>query len=161
MAGVLDGIKVLDLSWGISGPLTGMLLADHGADVTRIERPDGDPFGDLLGYKVWHRGKKNAIFDLKNTSDLGLFKKLVSQADVLIESMSPGKTTKLGIDYETLAKINPRLIYASITGYGENDDRKGYDALVAATSGLQYEQRGWPEGRFITCLAKKTHLLRP
>ncbi len=155
MAGVLDGIKVLDLSWGISGPLTGMLLADHGADVTRIERPDGDPFGDLLGYKVWHRGKKNAIFDLKNTSDLGLFKKLVSQADVLIESMSPGKTTKLGIDYETLAKINPRLIYASITGYGENDDRKGYDALVAATSGLQYEQRGWPEGALYHMLGKE------
>ena len=66
MAGVLNDIKVLDLSWGISGPLVGMLLGDHGADVTRIERPQGDPFKGMLGYKVWHRGKKNAIFDLKN-----------------------------------------------------------------------------------------------
>lgn len=146
MTGVLDGIKVLDLSWGIAGPMTGMLLADHGADVTRIERPQGDPFADMLGYKVWHRGKKNAVLDLKSAADLSLFKKLVADADVLIESMTPQKTKGLGIDYETLAKINPKLIYCSITGYGEDDARPGYDALVAATSGLQYEQRGWPEG---------------
>ncbi|NNE58492.1 MAG: CoA transferase [Hellea sp.] len=146
MSGVMDGLKVLDLSWGIAGPLTGMLLADHGADVTRIERPQGDPFKGLLGYKVWHRGKKNAVMDLKDPSDLTLFKKLVAEADVLIESMSPGKTADLAIDYETLAKINPRLVYVSITGYGDDDDRRGYDALVAASSGLQHEQRGWPEG---------------
>ncbi len=146
MAGVLSGIKVLDLSWGIAGPMTGMLLADHGADVTRIERPQGDPFKGLLGYKVWHRGKKNAVLDLTDAGDLGLFKKLVSDADVLIESMSPGKTKSLGIDYAEMAKLNPKLIYCSITGYGEDDDRPGYDALVAATSGLQYEQRGWAEG---------------
>jgi len=146
MAGVLGGIKVLDLSWGIAGPMTGMLLADHGADVTRIERPQGDPFPDMLGYKVWHRGKKNAVLDLADAGDLNLFKKLVSDADVLIESMSPGKTKSLGIDYAELAKLNPKLIYCSITGYGEDDDRPGYDALVAATSGLQYEQRGWAEG---------------
>ena len=146
MAGVLDGIKVLDLSWGIAGPMTGMLLGDHGADVTRIERPQGDPFADMLGYKVWHRGKKNAVLDLKSDDDLGLFKKLVADADVVIESMSPGKTKSLSIDFETLAQLNPRLIYCSITGYGEDDDRAGYDALVAASSGLQWEQRGWPEG---------------
>ncbi len=146
MAGVLDGIKVLDLSWGIAGPMTGMLLADHGADVTRIERPQGDPFEGLLGYKVWHRGKKNAVLDLTSDADLGVFKKLVADADVLIESMTPGKTKALGVDYETLSQLNPRLIYGSITGYGEGDTRPGYDALVAASSGLQYEQRGWPEG---------------
>lgn len=146
MTGVLGGIKVLDLSWGIAGPMTGMLLADHGADVTRIERPDGDPFKGMLGYKVWHRGKKNAVLDLTDAGDLSLFKKLVSQADVLIESMSPSKTKSLGIDYAEMAKVNPKLIYCSITGYGEDDDRLGYDALVAATSGLQYEQRGWAEG---------------
>ncbi len=146
MGGVLDGIKVLDLSWGISGPMTGMLLADHGADVTRIERPQGDPFDGMLGYKVWHRGKKNAVFDLKNPDDLALFLKLVADADILIESMRPGKTKALGIDYKSLAKLNPKLIYSSITGYGEDDNRPGYDALVAASTGLQYEQRGWPEG---------------
>ena len=146
MAGVLDGIKVLDLSWGIAGPMTGMLLADHGADVTRIERPQGDPFADMLGYKVWHRGKKNAVLDFHTIGDLGLFKKLVADADVLIESMTPGKMKEFGLDYEQLAKLNPRLIYCSITGYGDDDKRPGYDALVAATSGLQYEQRGWSEG---------------
>ena len=146
MAGVLSDIKVLDLSWGISGPMTGMLLADHGADVTRIERPQGDPFGHMLGYKVWHRGKKNAVFDLKSETDLQLFKNLAAQADVLIESMRPGKMIALGLDYDSLAELNPKLIYCSITGYGEDDDRPGYDALVAASSGLQYEQRGWPEG---------------
>ncbi len=146
MAGVLGGLKVLDLSWGIAGPMTGMLLADHGAEVTRIERPEGDPFDGMLGYKVWHRGKKNAVLDLTDENDLDLFKRLVAGADVLIESMSPGKTAALGIDYASLAVLNPKLIYCSITGYGEDDDRPGYDALVAATSGLQYEQRGWPEG---------------
>ena len=146
MTGVMSGLKVLDLSWGIAGPMTGMLLADHGADVTRIERPQGDPFEGLLGYKVWHRGKKNAVMDLRDPADLALFKKLVADADVLIESMAPGKTADLAIEYEDLVKLNPRLVYVSITGYGEDDDRAGYDALVAASSGLQWEQRGWPEG---------------
>ena len=143
---ILSGLKVLDLSWGIAGPMTGMLLADHGAEVTRIVRPQGDPFAGMLGYKVWHRGKKNAVFDLKDDQDMSLFKRLVANADILIESMSPGKTKALGIDFETLAKLNSRLIYCSITGYGDDDDRPGYDALVAASSGIQWEQRGWPEG---------------
>ena len=86
------------------GPMTGMLLADHGADVTRIERPEGDPFEGLLGYKVWHRGKKNAVFNLKDDSDKALFLKLAADADILIESFSPGVTARLGIDYEALAK---------------------------------------------------------
>jgi len=146
MAGVLDGIKVLDLSWGISGPMTGMLLGDHGADVTRIERPIGDPFPDLLGYKVWHRGKKNAVLDLEDLNDLSLFKKLVADADVLIESMTPGKMGELGLGYDQLAKLNPRLIYCSISAFGDDDPRSAYDAQVAAESGLQWEQRGWPEG---------------
>ena len=98
MAGVLDGLKVLELSWGIAGPMTGMLLADQGADVTRIERPAGDPFGNLLGYKVWHRGKKNAVFDLKDDGDKALFLKLAAEADVIIESFSPGVTDRLGIE---------------------------------------------------------------
>ncbi len=148
MAGVHDGLKVLDLSWGIAGPMTAMLLGDHGASVTRIESPGGDPFGELLGYKVWQRGKERAVFDLKDKGDHDLFLRLASDADVLIESFSPGVTERLGIDFAVLAKINPRLIYCSITGYGEKGpdrDRPGYDALVAARSGLQWEQRGWPE----------------
>ena len=146
MAGVLDDVKVLDLSWGISGPMTGMLLADHGADVTRIERPGGDPFAGMLGYKVWHRGKKNAVFNFKDKGDLALFKKLVADADVLIESMTPGKMDALGLGYDSLAALNPRLIYCSISAFGDDDPRPAYDAQVAAESGLQWEQRGWPEG---------------
>ncbi|MDT0575201.1 CoA transferase [Croceicoccus sp. F390] len=149
MNGPLKDLKVLDLSWGIAGPMTAMLLADHGAQVTRIERPQGDPFAGMAGYRVWHRGKRNAVLDLKDKDDHALFLRLAAEADVLVESFSPTVTERLGIDYQALAKINPRLIYCSITAYGEgtpDQDRPGYDALVAARSGLQYEQRGWPEG---------------
>ncbi|MFZ4689804.1 MAG: CaiB/BaiF CoA transferase family protein [Polymorphobacter sp.] len=149
MAAVLEGVKVLDLSWGIAGPMTAMLLADHGAQVTRIEAPGGDPFAGMLGYKVWNRGKRSAVFDLKDPADHALFLRLVADADVLVESFSPGVTARLGIDFAALSAINPKLIYCSITGYGEDGpdaDRPGYDALVAARSGLQFEQRGWPEG---------------
>ncbi len=149
MAGVLEGIRVLDLSWGIAGPMTAMLMGDHGADVIKIEPPGGDPFRGQLGYKVWQRGKRSAIFDLKAAADKNAFLALVKTADVLVESYAPGVTGKLGIDYPALSKLNPRLIYCSITGYGrgnKHSNRPAYDALVAARTGLQWEQRGWPEG---------------
>src|SRR6185312_13374644 len=98
MAGVLDGVKVLDLSWGVAGPMTTMLMADHGADVTKIEQPSGDPFRSQLGYKVWGRGKRSAILDLKTADDLKTFLALVKDADVLVESFTPGVTKRLGID---------------------------------------------------------------
>ena len=149
MSGVLEGIRVLDLSWGIAGPMATMLLADHGAQVTKIEPPGGDPTRGQLGYRVWQRGKRSAVLDLKDAADLKSLLALAAHADVLVESYAPGVTAKLGIDYATLAKANPRLIYCSITGYGRNNrhsDRPGHDALVAARCGLQWEQRGWPEG---------------
>jgi crotonobetainyl-CoA:carnitine CoA-transferase CaiB-like acyl-CoA transferase len=149
MAGVLDGIRVLDLSWGVAGPMTTMLMADHGADVTKIEPPGGDPFRGQLGYKVWQRGKRSAVLDLKNKDDHATLLALVKGADVLVESYAPGVTTRLGIDYETLKAINPRLVYCSITGYGRDNahaDRPAYDALVQARTGLHWEQRGWAEG---------------
>ncbi|MBO0730053.1 MAG: CoA transferase, partial [Acidimicrobiaceae bacterium] len=145
--GVLDGIEVLDLSWGISGPMTGMLLADQGARVTRIERPQGDPFPRLSGYRVWHRGKRSALIDLKDPLGKERFLALAANADILIESFSPGTTARLGIDDDTLRARNPRLIYCSITGYGpDNADahRPGLDALVAARTGQQWEVRGTP-----------------
>ncbi|MBS0366894.1 MAG: CoA transferase [Proteobacteria bacterium] len=149
MAAVLQGVRVLDLSWGIAGPMATMLLTDHGAQVTRIEPPGGDPFRGQLGYHVWQRGKRSAILDLKAAADLATFKALVTQADILVESFTPGVTQRLGIDYATLSQLNPRLIYLSITAYGRDNphsQRPGYDALVAARTGLQWEQRGWPEG---------------
>jgi crotonobetainyl-CoA:carnitine CoA-transferase CaiB-like acyl-CoA transferase len=145
MSGVLDGIRVLDLSWGIAGPMATMLLSDHGAQVTRIERPDGDPFADQLGYRVWQRGKRSAVLDLKSAHDLDTFLALAKGADVVVESFRPGVTERLGIDYDTLSALNPRLIYCSITGYGregEHAQRPAYDALVAARMGLHWEQRG-------------------
>jgi crotonobetainyl-CoA:carnitine CoA-transferase CaiB-like acyl-CoA transferase len=149
MAGVLENLRVLDVSWGIAGPMTAMLLADQGADVTKIEPPGGDPFRSQLGYKVWQRGKRSAVLDLKNADDKATFLALAQHADVLIESYRPGVTQRLGIDFDTLHALNPRLIYCSITAYGRDNkhsQRPGFDALVAARSGLQWEQRGWPEG---------------
>ena len=149
MSAVLNGLRVLDLSWGIAGPMTTMLLADHGADVIKIEPPGGDPFRSQLGYKVWQRGKRSAVLDLKNGADKEVFFTLVKHADVLVESFSPGVTQRLGIDFDVLHALNPRLIYCSITAYGRNNkhsQRPGYDALVAARAGVQWEQRGWPEG---------------
>ncbi len=147
--GVLSGIQVLDLSWGVSGPITGMLLADHGARVTRIEPPGGDPWRRLSGYRVWNRGKRNAVLDLKDETDRARFLALARVADVVIESYSPGTTRRLGIDYATLREINQRLIYCSITGYGPDGPdaaRPGIDALVAARTGQQWEVRGVPGG---------------
>ena len=147
MAGVLDGLKVLDLSWGIAGPMATMMLADHGAQVTRIEPPGGDPFRQLSGYRVWNRGKRSAILDLKRDDDRRCLLNLARTADIFVEAFRPGVTQRLGIDFPTLRALNPRLIYCSISGYGGDNrhrDRPGYDALVAARSGLQWEQRGWP-----------------
>ena len=105
MTGALADLKVLDLSWGIAGPITGMLLADHGAQVTKIEPPGGDPFRTLTGARVWHRGKRSAVLDLPADRDVLL--ELVADADVLLESFAPGTTERLGIDYETLRARNP------------------------------------------------------
>ncbi len=149
MPGVLSGLRVLDLSWGIAGPMTAMLLGDNGADVIKIEPPGGDPYRNQLGYKVWQRGKRSAIYDLKNPTDNRAFHDLVKTADVLVESYAPGVTQRLNVDFATLSKLNPRLIYCSITGYGRDNElskRPAYDALVQARTGLMWEQRGWAEG---------------
>lgn len=147
MNGVLRDVRVLDLSQGTAGPMATMVLADQGADVIKIEPPDGDPWRDVmvLGYRAWQRGKRNAIFDFESKDDLEVFRNLVKTADVLVESFTPGETTRLGIDYDSLAAINPRLVYCSITGYGRDNElshRPAVDALVAARTGLHYEQRG-------------------
>ena len=146
MSGVLRDLKVIDLSWGMAGPMATMLLSDHGAEVIRIEHPDGEPFDQPYGYRTWHRGKKSVELNLNNVEDLQVLNALVARADILVESFKPGTTDKLNIDYQTLKKINPGLIYCSITAYGRDNkhsSRPGYDALVAARIGLQWEARGW------------------
>src|SRR5918996_6409909 len=141
-AGILEGLDVLDLSWGIAGPMTGMLLADHGARVTKIEPPNGDP---VPGSRVWLRGKRRATLDLRAADDRDAFLALARRADVVIESFGPGVAAKLGIDHTVLLAANPRLVHCSITGYGETGKhahRPAYDALVAARTGQQFESRG-------------------
>ena len=145
VAGVFDGLRVLDLSWGIAGPMTTMLLVDNGADVTRIVRPEGDPFAAQTGYRVWNRGKRSAELDLRSPDGRESFLRLVARADLLVESFSPGTLARLDLDFDVLAETNPRLILCSISGYGSTSrdrDRPGLDALVAARTGLLYDQKG-------------------
>ena len=87
MEGVFDGLRVLDLSWGTAGPMTTMLLSDGGAAVTRIERPDGDPFSSQSGYRVWNRGKKSIDLDLASTEGRDHARRLIRSADVLVEAL--------------------------------------------------------------------------
>ncbi|CAB4828231.1 unannotated protein [freshwater metagenome] len=144
--GVLEGVTVLDLSWGISGPAAAMLLGDAGADVYKIEPPGGDPFrAHLSGYRVWQRNKKSAELDLRDPVDHETFLALVDRADVVIESFAPGVAEKLGIDHVTLRARNPRLVHCSISGYGlegKHAARPAFDALVSARTGHMWEARG-------------------
>jgi crotonobetainyl-CoA:carnitine CoA-transferase CaiB-like acyl-CoA transferase len=146
MTGLFSGLSVLDLSTGVAGPIVTMMLADRGADVTRIESLEPDPFPALDRNRVWHRGKRSAVFDLTRAEDRELVHAMAARADIVVESFSPGKAAELGVDFATLTKLNPRLIYCSITGYGRgtrHEQRPAYDQLVAARTGLQWEARGW------------------
>src|SRR5688500_17900714 len=109
MASVLDGIRVLDLSWGVAGPIAGMLLSDHGADVVKIEPPGGDPWRDTPGYNAWLRGRRSAELDLREPKDRETFSALARRADVVIDSYAPGTAERLGIDGARLLEANPRL----------------------------------------------------
>jgi crotonobetainyl-CoA:carnitine CoA-transferase CaiB-like acyl-CoA transferase len=143
--GVFEGLFVLDLSWGIAGPITTMMLADGGAAVTRIESPNGDPFAAQTGYRVWNRGKRSVALDLRVAEDLETFRRVAASADVVVEAFSPSTMGRLGLSHDELAAVNPRLITCSISGYGSHRrhrDRPGYDGLVAARTGLLYDQRG-------------------
>lgn len=147
--GALDGIRILDLSWGIAGPLGVMLLAEQGADVIKVEPPGGDPFRAYSGYAVWNRSRRSVTIDLKSAAGREAFARLVDDADVLVETYRPGVTDRLGIGYDAMHARNPRLVYCSCPGYPEGHhlaDRPGYDALVQASSGQQWEQPGWRMG---------------
>jgi crotonobetainyl-CoA:carnitine CoA-transferase CaiB-like acyl-CoA transferase len=125
--------------------MTTMFLADNGADVIRIVPPSGDHFAGQTGYRVWNRGKRSAVLDLKADEGRRAFLALAARADIVIDAFSPGTTERLGIDHETLSRVNPRLITCSITGYGEHRAhraRPGYDGLVAARTGLLFDQKG-------------------
>jgi crotonobetainyl-CoA:carnitine CoA-transferase CaiB-like acyl-CoA transferase len=147
--GVLDGIRVLDLSWGIAGPIAGMLLSDHGAKVTKVEPPGGDPFRSLPGSNVWLRGRRSVVLDLREPEDHGRFLELVRRSDVVLTSFGTGVREDLAIESSRLTTHNPRLIDCAITGYGHHSrhrDRPAYEALVAARLGIQWEQRSYLGG---------------
>jgi crotonobetainyl-CoA:carnitine CoA-transferase CaiB-like acyl-CoA transferase len=114
--GVLAGLRVVDFSSGIAGPISGMLLADHGAEVLKIEPPGGDPFRSLPGSSAWLRGRRSAVLELNDSGDRAVALRHVRVADVVIASYSPRVAAKLGVDAETLTALNPRLVYCAITG---------------------------------------------
>ncbi len=155
MAGALDDIKVVDLSRVLAGPWSTQNLADLGADVIKIERPRvgddtrswGPPFvshtegdaQDAAYFFCANRNKRSLTLDFTTDKGREILIKLIAQADVLIENYKVGGLKKYGLDYDSLSRINPRLIYCSITGFGQDGpyaDRPGYDALVQAMGGL-------------------------
>jgi len=164
----LEGIRVLDITRIVSGPVCCWLLASLGAEVIRIDAPGGDATWrtqPLVGPEGAHRGergpqdigisalrrgrgKRSTVLDLKSAAGLEIFRELVGQSDVLVENFIPGATQKLGIDYERMKALNPKLVYCSITGYGDEGpyrDRPSMDLVVQAMSGLM-AKTGFPDG---------------
>ncbi|BAN48384.1 CaiB/BaiF CoA-transferase family protein [Metapseudomonas resinovorans] len=144
----LAGLTVLDFTQIAAGPTCTMLLADMGARVIKVEPPEGD-LGRTLGpawvgdssalYHGFNRGKQGLCLDLKNPAALDVARRLVIEADVLIESMRPGVMARLGLGFEAVAALNPALVYCSISAYGQEGpyaDRAGVDGILQADSGL-------------------------
>jgi crotonobetainyl-CoA:carnitine CoA-transferase CaiB-like acyl-CoA transferase len=142
-------VRVLDLSWGIAGPVGVLQLAELGADVIKVEPPGGDPFRGQPGYHVWNRSRRSVVLDLKTDEGHDVFLGLCRDADVLVETFSPGTMDRLGLAYADVAARFPRLIYCSVPAYPAGHrfaDRPGWDATVQARSGMQSEQPAWRPG---------------
>ena len=157
--GPLHGIRVLDLSAYIAGPYGCTLLADQGADVLKIEPPGGDNLrqypstlpSESRAFLGVNRSKRGMVLDLKNPADHAVLLRLVRDADVLVHNFRPNVPKRLGIDFDQLTAINPRLIYCAVTGYGETGpmrDKAGYDQVLQTMTGmcaLQGKRGGPPE----------------
>jgi crotonobetainyl-CoA:carnitine CoA-transferase CaiB-like acyl-CoA transferase len=152
MPGPLEGYKVLELTSTVSGPFASMMLADQGADVIKVEPPGIGDLARFMGatksgisamFTVLNRNKKCICLDFKNSDDFEVLKTLIKETDVLVENYRPGIVKKLGIDYDSAVKINPEIIYCSISGYGQSGpykERKVYDPLIQATAGTAAAQ---------------------
>jgi crotonobetainyl-CoA:carnitine CoA-transferase CaiB-like acyl-CoA transferase len=143
----MDGYCVLDLSLFLPGPMLTQMLADHGAEVIKIEPPNGEPVRNI-GYRsggesVWfrntHRGKKSVVLDLKDPDDFHTFIALCKTADVLVEAFRPGVVERLGIGPDAIRKINPRIVYASMSAFGQSGPdacRPAHDLAIEAMAGV-------------------------
>ena len=170
MTAPLHSLRVLDLSRVLAGPLCGQILADLGADVIKIERPDGGDEtrhsnpkkGGESGYFMSHnRNKRGITLDLKAPEGREVFLHLVRSADVVVENYRPGTMNKLGLGSARLLEVNPKLIYASISGFGAHCSRSGeggYDIIAQAESGMM-ATTGWPGGKATRTGAALTDVL--
>src|SRR3982750_1745344 len=156
LPGPLDGVKVLDLCSYLAGPHGCTLLADLGADVVKIESPQGDMLrqfpsslpGESRFFLGTNRGKRALALDLKQKEGLAVLHRMIESADVLVENFRPSVPARLGIDYPRLRAINPRLIYAGLTGYGDQgplSDKGGFDQVLQCLSGMAVFQGGGPD----------------
>ena len=159
MAGALDGIRVLDLSRVLAGPYCSMILGDLGADVIKVERPEvgdetrhwGPPFaapGESAYFLCANRNKRSVTVNLKAPEGVEIIKSLARHSDVFLEDFPPGSLENLGLSYETIREVNPRIIYCTITGFGPDGpyrNRTGYD-LVASSLGGLVAITGEPDG---------------
>ncbi len=145
LGGALSGIRVVEQGTFITGPCAGMMLADLGADVIKVESPDGDPYRSYQGehysphFQAYNRNKRSIALDMKAARDRGVFDGLVRDADVFIQNFRPGTAERLGAGSERLLALNPRLIYASISGFGSSGpyaERPSYDSVAQALSGF-------------------------
>ena len=135
---ILDGIRVLDFSQGMSGSLATMILADNGAQVTKVEPPGGDPWRTEAAWIMWNRGKRSVVLDLETEQGHEQAKRLVRSADVVLENFVTGTAGRLGIGYEALSANNPSLVYCSITAVGSKGRYaalKPYEGLAGAAAG--------------------------
>ena len=159
----LAGLKVLELARVLAGPWAGQILADLGADVIKIESPEGDgtrQWGppwierengerEAAYYHATNRGKRSIVADFRNEEDLARVRELAASADIALENFKTGKLAKFGLDYDSLAKANPALVYCSITGFGQTGPRApeaGYDFVIQAMSGFM-ALPGEPQGQ--------------
>src|SRR4029077_8759416 len=145
MNGALAGIRVIEQGTFITGPCAGMMLADLGADVIKVESPEGDPYRAYQGgqysphFQAYNRNKRSLALDMKQASDCRLFNALIREADVYIQNFRPGTAARLGAGLEQLQALNPRLVYCSINGFGSSGpyaDRPSYDSVAQALSGF-------------------------
>jgi len=149
----LAGIRVVDLSQGIAGPYCAMLLAQHGADVVKVEPPEGDwsrtlgaRYGDQTAFSVvGNLGKRSIALDLKRRADHVVLERLARRADVFIEGFRPGVAARLGVDYPAIAALSPRAIYLSVSGFGQTGperERPAMDPVLQAFTGMMHTNRG-------------------